>query len=97
MGRCQSWKPLEGSTGTGDTGPGGRARAWEPCTNKVPKGAYRCSECLSELVSHPDPVVRRWMAEEVGQSTEILELLSTDLDEFRVASVARQKLSLSHK
>lgn len=88
---------MEGATGSGDTRPGGKARAWKPCTNQVSKGAYRCSECLGALISHPDPVVRRWMAEEIGQSVEILELLSTDLDEFGVASVARQKLALSHK
>ena len=64
---------------------------WVPCREKVAPGQYRCAECLSLLLGHPDPVVRRWMAEEKNQAQEVLELLATDLD-FQVANAAKRAL-----
>lgn len=80
MARCKSWRPLPGSSHSAEKGPGGRARLWKPCRRKVPKGRTRCEECEDALLTHPDPVVRRWLAEEPGQDPAVLEVLAGDLD-----------------
>lgn len=91
MPRCKSWTPLEGSTAQGQGKPGGKGRRWAPCRNRVGEGQWRCEECLRKLLAHPDPMVRAWLAAEVGQSPDVLALLATDLD-YTVAGAARRQL-----
>lgn len=91
MARCRSWRPLSGSGHDGDAAPGGRARLWRPCREKVPTGVLRCQECERALLTHPDPEVRRWLAEEPGQDPDVLDVLAGDLSPSvsRAARAAR--------
>lgn len=60
--------------------PGECRRCWVPCRNEVPEGTgHHCPECLSVLAVHPNPAVRTALAKEPDVPTDILELLSTDL------------------
>jgi len=92
MARCKSWRPLPGSSHAAEKAPGGKARLWKPCRRKVPKGRIRCEDCENVLLTHPDPVVRRWLAEEPGQDRDVLDVLAGDLDPS-VSAAARTRLA----
>lgn len=92
MARCRSWRPLAGSGHDEETGPGGSERLWVPCRNHVPTGVQRCVDCENAIMSHPDPVVRRMLAEEENQDRGILEVLAGDLNQ-EVAQAATDALA----
>lgn len=80
MRRCKSWRPLKGATLTGDTRPGGKARAWKLCRNKVGEGRTRCDECVNALASHHDPAIRLALAKEPDLDDATIEFLASDQD-----------------
>lgn len=92
MARCRSWRPLPGSGHDNETGPGGSERLWQPCRNKVPAGVVRCQECEKAILMHPDPAVRKMLAQEPNQDRGVLEVLAGDLNPS-VAGAANEALS----
>lgn len=92
MPKCQSWFPLAGATMNPPGNPGGKARKWKPCSNRVEHGQVRCTRCQRALLTSPNPSIRAALALEVGQPLEVLRILADDLDP-QVAIAARRALS----
>lgn len=88
---CRSWRPTAQSTMSGDTKPGGKARAWVPCRNKVPSGVTRCDTCIRAMLTHPHPSVRLELAKDPSTPVEVVEVLAGDMD-IAVATPASQIL-----
>jgi len=89
---CRSWRPLAGATMSGRTAPGGRARQWRPCRNKVARGESRCPECATALLTHPNPQVRLALVRDQSATVSQLRALAGDMD-ISVAHPAQRELN----
>ena len=58
--------------------PGGSARAWVPCKNKVKQAGQRCAECDEILRTHPHEAVRAAYATDPLAHIDVLKVLSED-------------------
>ncbi|PPF24249.1 hypothetical protein [Rathayibacter rathayi] len=93
MPRCTSWRFRDTDVAPAKQLPAGRDhRVWRPCRNRVVKGVARCPDCEAALIVCPNTDIRITLAQEPGQTVELLEAMTTDPD-HRVAAAAEHALA----